>query len=62
MKVQFAWQSTVVSSFSSTHKLPLTSLRRVIMLYIDCEVQGVKLKAFVDSGAQQTIMSEAMPT
>jgi len=42
---------------SAMEQAPEMVVGQVFMLYVPCEANGVALKAFVDSGAQMTIMT-----
>eukprot|EP01006_Ploeotia_vitrea_P007425 TRINITY_DN17015_c0_g1_i1.p1 TRINITY_DN17015_c0_g1~~TRINITY_DN17015_c0_g1_i1.p1 ORF type:complete len:349 (+),score=61.11 TRINITY_DN17015_c0_g1_i1:121-1167(+) len=50
-------QENIAANYESAIENNPESFARVIMLYINCEVNNVPMKAFVDSGAQSTIMS-----
>jgi DNA damage-inducible protein 1 len=50
-------QEQVLGNFATAMEETPEAFAQVVMLYVDLEVNGVALKAFVDSGAQMSIMS-----
>lgn len=50
-------QQNIDENFRAAYELTPEAFTSVHMLYITCSIQGVPVKAFVDSGAQQSFMN-----
>ncbi len=50
-------RSNIDDNMAAALEFSPESFASVIMLYVDCQLNGVPLKCFVDSGAQMTIIS-----
>jgi len=49
----------VNENFANATEFTPEAFGRVVMLYIDCEVHNTPIKAFIDTGAQMSIMSQS---